>query len=93
MKYRKLPVEVEAIKYLGHGNVEGHDVPDWMWDAFENKTLMPTNGDDPLYVETLKGNRILSPGDYLVRGVKDELYPVKPDIFEQTYERVEESNA
>ena len=39
-------------------------------------------------IETLEGVLQASIGDYIIRGVKGELYPIKPDIFEQTYERV-----
>ena len=87
--FRKKPVVIEAIKYLGHGNVENAEVPDWMWAAFENGTLVPSNGDDPLYVKTLEGRMTVSPGDYLIQGVTGELYPCKPDIFEATYDPVE----
>ena len=39
-------------------------------------------------IETLEGVMVGNPGDYLIRGVKGELYPCKPDIFEETYELV-----
>lgn len=88
MKFRKKPVEVDAVQYEGKGNLVDSNgkTPDWIWDAFINQTLMPTNGADPLYVCTLEGRMIVSPMDWIVRGVNGELYPVKPDIFEKTYE-------
>ena len=47
----------------------------------------------PLTVETiiptLEGEMIASPGDFIIRGVKNELYPIKPDIFLDTYEIVD----
>lgn len=39
-----------------------------------------------MYIETLEGTMTASLGDYIVKGVDGEFYPVKPDIFEQTYE-------
>ena len=46
-------------------------------------------GQGELYIKTLEGIHHVSIGDYIIKGVKGELYPCKPDIFEQTYEVVE----
>ena len=91
MKYRKKPVvvAVEAVRYLGKGNMENREVPTWLWEAFKRGIAMSTIGTDPFIIKTLEGDMIVSPGDYIVQGVKGELYPCKPDIFEQTYEKVE----
>lgn len=43
-----------------------------------------------IVIPTLEGSMRALPGDYIIRGVQGEFYPCKPDIFEQTYERVEE---
>jgi hypothetical protein len=43
---------------------------------------------EDLYIETLEGRMHASPGDWIVVGVHGERYPVKPDIFEKTYEPV-----
>ena len=88
MKVRKKPVVVEAVRYEGEGNIDG-GVPEWVWDAFQDGTLAATNGTDPLRVLTLEGPLTVAPGDWLIRGVKGELYPCKPDVFEQTYDVVE----
>lgn len=40
------------------------------------------------YIKTLEGKHFISPGDYIITGIKGERYPCKPDIFEQTYEPV-----
>ena len=42
------------------------------------------------WIATLEGGHIVSPGDYIIKGIKGEHYPCKPDIFEATYEKVEE---
>ena len=43
-----------------------------------------------LFIKTLEGNHLASVGDYIIKGVQGEFYPCKPDIFEQTYEEVQE---
>lgn len=42
--------------------------------------------DGGIDIKTLEGTMHASPGDWIIRGVKGELYPCKPDIFEATYE-------
>ena len=98
MKYRKKPVVIEAFKY--DGDLKGADgkyyVPDWAVNAFEDgimyySTIQFDSVDgDELYIDTLEGPHYVSVGDYVISGVKGELYPCKPDIFEQTYEACEE---
>lgn len=87
-KYRKKPVVVEAVRYLGNGNMENREIPTWLWKAFEAGIANSTNGVEPFIIKTLSGEVILSPGDYIVQGIEGELYPCKPDIFKQTYEKV-----
>jgi len=84
MKYRKKPVIIEAIKYVG-GTAFAEEIPDWIRDAFENHTMYWENGE--LYIKTLEGVHHVSDGDFVIRGVQGELYPCKLGIFEQTYER------
>jgi hypothetical protein len=82
--FRKKPVVIEAIKWTGE-------------NADEVQTFLH-NGHKPFaagwvkgrYVEigTLEGLMVASIGDWIIRGVKDEFYPCKPDIFDQTYEPV-----
>jgi hypothetical protein len=82
MKYRKKPVVIEAIRYLGessHNLVRlfvGDSVP------------LHQFGDGKLGIPTLEGVMTANPGDWIIRGVKGELYPCKPDIFDATYEPV-----
>ena len=91
MQYRKKPVVIEAFQYDGDlKNRNGkYYVPDWAVKAFEEGIMyyiIPrTKPDDTpeLYIKTLKG-------DHVIQGVNGELYPCKPDIFEKTYEKVEE---
>lgn len=85
MKVRKRPVEVEAIQYLpGKTCVE---VAEFMGAPHDERDCYD---DAEWVIETLEGTMVALPGDWIVRGVQGEFYPVKPDIFEQTYEVVVE---
>lgn len=91
MKYKKKPVIVEAFQLNERGLVE----EDWFWDAVsENK--IKTYNFGKLYsapalcvIETLEGTMIAKTGDYIIRGIKGEIYPCKEDIFKQTYEEID----
>lgn len=62
------------------------------WRKFRKRPVIVEayQTDEHLDIETLEGTMRASPGDWIIRGVKDELYPCKPDVFEATYEPVEE---
>ena len=80
-KYRKKSVEVEAVQWDGHNYSKivifvGGNVT---WESNTHK----------LSIQTLEGLMTASAGDFIIKGVKGEFYPCKPDIFEQTYEVVE----
>jgi hypothetical protein len=90
MKFRKKPVVIEAVQYAGRGNMHPRGgLPEWLWTALENGTAYFHNGGDPLRVKAFGGDVIVEPMDWIVRGVQNELYPCKPDIFEATHEAVE----
>lgn len=91
-RFRKRPVEVEAVRYTGENINE-------VWDAFDAGAVFGPGGmhsrpsgsteDRGAYVETREGVMRADPGDWIIRGVAGELYPCKPGIFEVTYEAVE----
>ncbi len=102
--FRKKPVEIEAVQLrwdtwnemcdfagvgtLTEGKPEGcYLTPDDARIPIEN---FP-GGDAPIgmWIPTLEGLMIAKQDDWIVRGVQGELYPVKPDIFEATYEEVD----
>lgn len=94
MKYRKIPVVIEAFKY--DGDLMGSDgkyyVPEWAVKAYENGVMFYGDiGNMPgeLFIKTLEGAHHASVGDYIIQGVNGEIYPCKPDIFEKTYELAE----
>lgn len=86
-KYRKRPVVIEAVRFLGDRGLEGR-IPDWYHKACANRVLVSHKGS--LIVHTTEGSLFASPGDYIIQGVEGELYPCKPSIFEATYEPVKE---
>ena len=81
-EYRKKPVTIEAIEWTGDPR-EVHEFLD------EDERLDVRLLGDKLLVDTLEGEMTGGLGDYLVRGVEGELYPVKASIFHKTYEVVE----
>ncbi len=92
-KFRKKPVEIEAFQFFVHefqNRLDPIDVPgqpEWMKAAFETAAAWYQGGDQPyLTIKTPEGEMRANPGDWIIRGIKGELYPCKPDIFEATYE-------
>jgi hypothetical protein len=79
MKYRKKPVVIEAIQFNGENQ---DDVAEFMGE------MIRTNFFPDILIETLEGTMKANIGDYIIKGVKGEFYPCKPDIFEMTYEPV-----
>jgi hypothetical protein len=82
-RYRKLPVEVEAVRVADYR--DGLDRPEWMTNAIAsgNIALTPST----LIVRTLEGDMRAQRDDYIICGTEGELYPCKPDIFATIYER------
>jgi len=81
-KYRKKPVVVEAEQWFPGKQVDGV-----VQIGVSGITGEPVYG-----VHTLEGVLACRPGDYIITGVKGEKYPCKPDVFEKTYELVEEGD-
>ena len=84
MKFKKKPVEIEAIMFNG-----------WNWaecyQFMSDKTLVfPSvlKQIDKIEIKTLEGTMTASIGDWIIKGVNGEFYPCKPDVFEKTYELV-----
>jgi len=87
MKFRKKPVVIEAAQWFKNGDhpavkpVYTHGPNDEHWG--------PTVPTGEGWISTLEGEMRVTPGDWIITGVKGEHYPCKPDIFDMTYERVE----
>jgi hypothetical protein len=83
-QYKKKPVVIEAVKFTGKNAPEISDFTNRKSCLYGNR---PNMGDE-LFIKTLEGEMVASIGDYIIKGVQGEFYPCKPDIFEQTYEKV-----
>ena len=86
--YRQKPIVIEAVRFTGSGGscdevlafVGGPDPKRCVWKLTTN---------DGGWIVTLEGNTVeFRRGDWILKGVKGEFYPCKPDIFEATYEAV-----
>ena len=103
MKYRKKPVVIEAHRWYQNGD---HPRDEYVGLLTEGKLVRyyrtPESAGhgvckhcgfllhDHGWIETLEGGHIVCPGDWIIEGIQGEFYPCKPDIFEQTYEKVTE---
>mgnify|MGYP000890933246 FL=1 len=77
MKFRAKPCEIEAMKWTGRNVAE-------IMRFVKNESAIITNG--VLIIKTLEGDMVASAGDYIIRGLRGEYYPCKPDVFQKKYE-------
>lgn len=93
MKYRKKPVEIEAVtfdEFVEYGRRHTDNIVNGMPWSFEYNGHPVTHGSDDCYlIPTLEGDMIFTRDDMLITSVRGEIYPCKIDIFHQTYERAE----
>lgn len=83
MKYRKKPIEVEVLRWNGKNHKEISDfVGSWLQTNYEGSIQIPT----------LEGALYAPKGSFIIRGIKGEFYPCRPDIFEATYELLRGDN-
>ena len=99
-KYRKKPVVIEAFQMTKERRLDNSEWPNWLNAAWQKSVTddgaLFCSADGciegekctPLFIQTLEGTHTVSWGDWIIRGVNGEIYPCKPDIFEQTYEAV-----
>jgi len=96
-KFTKKPVDIEAIRFEG-GAKNATPVIDWVLRGggtarYHEEVLETEDGEtvvadaEHIAIDTLEGTMRASVGDWVVRGVKGEYYPVRADIFRQTYSR------
>lgn len=85
-RFRKRPVEIDAFRLPLEGAMPG-----WLTDAMAAGTIRSHRGGAK--INTLEGLLTATPGDWIIRGVKGELYSCKPDVFALTYEAVEDERA
>lgn len=85
-KYRKKPVEIEAIEFL-----DTTEKIEEIFNFMQNETMKidySVYGCPAVLIETLEGTMRAEVGDYIIKGVNGEFYPCKPDIFKKSYEEV-----
>ena len=89
-QYRKKPVVIEAIRCSEALRAFSRDywagLPKWLEAAYDKGGVVPT--DEGIYLPTSEGSMLANPDDWIICGVKGEVYPCKPDIFEATYDEV-----
>ena len=93
-KYRKKPVDVEAVRWTGSNleeirNFVGSDLIEDCEELFDIKRELQKKLAS-IAIDTLEGTMRVDYGDYIIKGVKGEFYPCKSDIFLATYEEVAE---
>lgn len=82
-KFRKKPVVIEAVKWTGSNTIEMSKFTGISINKISSAPFV-----DTLVIKTLEGDMTALKGDWIIKGVKGEFYPCKPDIFEATYEEV-----
>lgn len=90
-RYRKKPVVIEAMQWTG-GPEAATPIIGWVLaNGPRSARFVDYAPFDPVHIaiDTLEGTMRALPGDYVIRGVQDEFYPCKPDVFEATYEAVD----
>jgi len=93
-KYRKKPVIIEAFQMTRERRWDNSEWPEWLHKAWNDEQGLglwcdlDVQDNEQLYCGTLEGVHIVTWNDWIILGVKGELYPCKPDIFDLTYEAV-----
>ena len=88
MKFKKKPVVIQAMVFNYPPSAE---LLSWLGDAYSGGSKQP-NAVGELEIKTLEDGHdgrvkhVASEGDYIIKGIKGEFYPCKPDIFHATYE-------
>ena len=82
-RYRKRPVVVDAIQFTGKNVPEIAQLLDWDFDDGDGDC-------DTIIIETLNGDVTVTAGEWIVRGIAGEGYPCRADLFELTYEPIDE---
>lgn len=94
-RYVKKPIAIEAVKWKGFNNDE---IKDFAGDSVKIEVIREGDDDNGIphsvdcSIETLEGVMKANVGDYIIKGVNGEFYPCKQDIFEKTYDKVDDSS-
>lgn len=93
MKFVKKPVVIDAVQWTGKNHREMYNFLECTNDVVEQPTgknfeINHNLVSGGLVIKTLEGQHIAKIGDWIIKGVKGEFYPCKPDIFAATYDSV-----
>ena len=91
MKYRKKSIIVEAFQMTVERLWDTSDWPWWLLEAWrlemsQTGAIYRNGNQSKLFINTLEGTHQVTFGDYIIQGIKGELYPCKPDIFKANYD-------
>lgn len=86
--FRKKPITVEAIIFDGSRESAREAKEFCIRKTGGSSVFFRFRDSDQYYISTLEGAMRVMPGDYIIRGIRGEYYPCKPDIFVETYEPV-----
>jgi len=79
-RFRKLPIEVDALQWQGDNAIEL---------ALFLRGVAWQFTHDGIHIDTLEGTMLANVGDWIIKGLMGEFYPCKPDIFQLTYEEID----
>ena len=91
-KYRKKPVAIWALPFLGNDVPRAEqyqsavDIIEWIKESGGHAYSSDSSTGRTITIRTLEGDMTASPGDFIIKGVSNEFYACKPDIFAKTYE-------
>lgn len=80
--YRKKPIIIQAVQW------KGNNFKELLNFCGSDRVKMSTKHPGSLEIETMEGVMLAAPGDYIIKGVKGEFYPCKPDVFSETYDEI-----
>jgi len=81
-KFRKKPVVIEAVQFLD-SKKSFDEIRAWVGESF----YYDYQNFPRVFIKTLEGDMGVSKGDWIIKGIKGEFYPCKPDIFKETYKQ------
>lgn len=91
LKFRKKPIEVWAMQFRTNnedGSPNMDAIVNWINQGKSKEELHAWHNGTNIFIDTLEGSMTAEVGDWVIRGVKGEFYPCKPDIFNMTYELI-----
>lgn len=78
---------IDAFQNPGPDDQETREIPSWVMDAINRKDIHMTD-DGSVFIRTMEGEMLCPVGNWIIRGVKGELYSCSPDVFEASYEAI-----